>query len=365
MSKITGNKIKNLEHQIKTAAAGPRALVDGGAGFIGSNLCGHLLAQGYEVFAVDNLITGKIKNISRYSHDQRFHFIEMDINDSEFPETFRNIKINEIYHLACPTGVPNIKKLGEEMINTCSRGTFNVMSLARAHGAGVVYSSSAEVYGQPEETPQSEHYTGNVNPIGPRSAYEEGKRFAESIIKMYADKYGLNAKIVRIFNTYGPGMSLSDQRVMPQFLQSIIRGKKLTIFGDGSQTRTFLYVSDLLSGLELVMKNGKPGEAYNIGGDNQITIKELAELMKKLTGYRLEVEFVPHFIEDHNHRQPAVSKAELLGWRQTVSLEEGLKRMIIANGVKLARPIAIRSVAKDKFTIKESLSTEPMLGAGL
>ncbi|MFH0891951.1 MAG: GDP-mannose 4,6-dehydratase [Candidatus Falkowbacteria bacterium] len=364
MSKLTDNKIKNFKHRIKSVTTGPRALVDGGAGFIGSNLCGRLLEKGYEVFAVDNLITGKLKNISRYSRNQRFHFIETDINDPGFPEIFQDIKINEIYHLACPTGVPNIKKLGEEMITTCSLGTLNIMSLARAQSASIVYSSSAEIYGQPEETPQNEHYTGNVNPIGPRSAYEEGKRFAESIIKMYADKYGLNAKIVRIFNTYGPGMSLSDQRVMPQFLQSIIRGKKLTIYGDGSQTRTFLYVSDLLSGLELVMKKGKPGEAYNVGGDSQITIKDLAELMKKLTGYRLDVEFVPHFIEDHNHRQPAVSKAELLGWRQTVSLEEGLKKMIAANGVKLARPIAIRSVAKDSFTVNESLSAEPMLEAG-
>jgi len=325
-----------------------RVLVDGGAGFIGSNLCGALLKDGHEVFAVDNLITGKIKNVSRYADNKKFHFIKTDISDAKFPGMLRDLKFDQIYHLACPTGVPNIKKLGEEMILTSSLGTLNVMDLALAHKAKVVFSSSAEVYGQPEETPQTENYNGNVDPIGPRSAYEEGKRFAESIIKMYVDKYGLDAKIVRIFNTYGPGMSLSDQRVMPRFLQSIRGGQKLLIYGDGSQTRTFLYISDLLRGLQLVMEKGKPGEVYNVGGETQISIKDLGNLMKKLTGYQSDIEFAPHFILDHDHRQPATTKSQLLGWRPSVSLEEGLKKMIVWSGLRLAKTMPIKSTAREK-----------------
>lgn len=325
-----------------------RVLVDGGAGFVGSNLCGALLEAGHEVFAVDNLITGKIKNISPYANNKKFHFIKMDIGDTRFRDMFKNIKLDQIYHLACPTGVPNIKILGEEMILTCSLGTLNIMGLALAHKAKVVFSSSAEVYGQPEKTPQMENYNGNVDPIGPRSAYEEGKRFAETIIKMYVDKYGLDAKIVRIFNTYGPGMSLSDQRVMPRFLRSILGGRKLRVYGDGSQTRTFLYISDLLRGLELVMEKGKAGEAYNVGGETQISIKDLGDLIRKLTGCQSEIEFAPHFIEDHSHRQPGTSRSQLLGWHPLVSLEEGLKKMIIWNGLRLAKTVPIKSAAREK-----------------
>jgi len=313
-----------------------KVLVTGGAGFIGSNLCRTLLDSGDEVCAVDNLITGKIENLIPLFGDRNFHFFGMDITHPVFLDIFSGISLDQVYHLACPTGVPNIKILGEEMILACSTGTLNVMEISRLHGAKTVYSSSAEIYGQPEKTPQEENYNGNVNPVGARSAYEEGKRFSESIVKMYVDKYDIDADIVRIFNTYGPGMSLSDQRVIPQFLQNISAGRELTIFGDGSQTRTLLYVDDLIRGIMLVMERGGQGEIYNIGGDEQISIKNLAKMTKRLTGCTGNIAYAPHFIEDHSHRQPSVERIKRLGWQPEISLEDGLARMIEANGIKPA-----------------------------
>ncbi len=313
----------------------PVVLITGGAGFIGSNLCRKLLEKNYQVMAVDNLITGRVENISPFLSNPNFYFFNLDINNPLFKKVFLNISLNFVFHLACPTGVPNIKKLSEEMIRTNSIGTLNVAEIAKQHKASLLFSSSAEVYGQPEVTPQSETYNGNVNPVGERSCYEEGKRFSESILKMYADKFGVNVKIVRIFNTYGPGMSLSDQRVMPQFLKSIISGKNMNIYGNGEQTRTFLYIDDLIKGLLIVMEKGSKGEVYNIGGKRQIPIKELAFIIKKITHYQNGVSFSPHFIEDHRSRQPLTEKIEKLGWKQEVSLEEGLKKMIAANGIKI------------------------------
>lgn len=312
---------------------GQRVLIDGGAGFVGSNLAKELLSLGYEVFAVDNLITGRTKNIASLNSSKKFHFLRLDITDNRFFHKFKRISVDQIYHLACPTGVPNIKILGEEMIKTSSIGTFNILEIARIHKAKVVFSSSAEVYGQPRLSPQVETYNGDVDPIGPRSAYEEGKRFSESIVKMYTQKHHVNAKIVRIFNTYGPGMSLFDQRVMPQFLKSIKNQEKLTIYGNGDQTRTFLYIDDLINGLRTIMHKGKIGEVYNIGGKKQITIKKLAEIMIGLANYPSNIQYLPHFIEDHSEREPDTNKVSLLGWEQRVSLEDGLKLMMKANNI--------------------------------
>ncbi len=304
------------------------ALVTGAAGFLGSNLSRKLLADGYRVYGVDNFVTGKRENILALAGNEKFTFLELDVTGNEFLEKFINVPVTHVFHLACPTGVPNIKILGEEMLRTCSTGTVNALEIAKKHGALALFTSSAEVYGDPKESPQREEYTGNVSPVGPRSAYEEGKRFAESLFKMYADKYALEAKIVRVFNTYGPGMSLTDERVIPHFLKCIVEGKPLRIYGDGKQTRTHIFVDDLLAGLVAVMEKGKRGEAYNIGGDKETSIKELAELILKITGSQVGVDYQPHFIEDHMSRLPSTEKVRALGWTKTVSLEEGLGRMI-------------------------------------
>lgn len=317
----------------RTLNGGTSVLVTGGAGFIGSHLCRVLLTRGHEVYAVDNEITGRRENIVPLLDHERFHFVPMDIVSASFPRYFKDRSFHQVYHLACPTGVPNIRLLAEEMLRTCSIGTLHVLELARRHRAAAVLASSCEVYGQPEVFPQSESYHGNVDPIGPRSPYEEGKRFAESVFAMYARKYGVDAKIIRFFNVYGPGMSPQDQRVIPRFLWGIAGKNHLTVYGNGEQTRTFLYIDDLIHGLLLIMRKGRAAEAYNIGGRTQITIKALARLMLKLTKFEDGITFTPHFIEDHRGRQPSLEKIAVLGWRQTVSLEEGLKRMIAAWGL--------------------------------
>jgi nucleoside-diphosphate-sugar epimerase len=307
-----------------------KILVTGGAGFIGSNVCRTLLSQGHTVHAVDNCITGKRSTIAPLEEERNFFFYEMDIAGPLFFETFSRIPVDEIYTLACPTGVPNLSTLAEEMLRTCSYGTFHVLELAKLHRAKVLLTSTAEIYGQPQVTPQDETYTGNVNPLGVRSAYEEGKRFAEATLAMYVRTHGLDARVVRVFNTFGPGMSLSDFRVIPQFLQSVQNRKPLRLYGDGLQTRTHLYVDDLVRGLTIVMEKGIPGEAYNVGGEHQMTVRELAELIIAITNHPEGIVYEPHFIEDHTHRRPAVEKAQTLGWKQEITVEEGLRRMIKA-----------------------------------
>jgi len=304
-----------------------KVLITGGAGFIGHNLIKNLLHEDAEVYAVDNFLTGKKENISGFLNNKNFHFFQLDISTQRFKKVFDGLEFDRIYHLACPTGVPNIHIMGEEMIHACSFGTFNVLDIAKKSKAKLLFSSSCEVYGQPEVFPQTEMYTGNVDHIGSRSPYEEGKRFSETILKFYTRKYNVDAKIVRFFNIYGPGMSLEDTRVLPKFFKSIKEGRSLEVYGDGSQTRTFLYIDDLLKGLEIVMDTGKSGEAYNLGTDRQISISDLAELVLKISRADSKIEYVPHFISDHKDRLPSLEKICNLGWRQSVALEDGLKKM--------------------------------------
>ena len=302
-------------------------LVTGGSGFIGSNLCRTLLEQGHTVHAVDNLITGKRENVAPLLSQRQFSFYELDIVDVSILDTFKKKHLDYIYHLACPTGVPNLTILAEEMLRTCSIGTFHVLELARQHHARVLYASSAEVYGDPEVFPQHEEYTGNVHPLGPRSAYEEGKRFSEACISMYASRYAVDARVVRIFNTYGPGMSLDDTRVIPQFVRSVRDNKPLRIYGDGGQTRAHMYVDDLVRGFLVVMEKGNVGEAYNLGNDIPMTIRALADLVIELTGHKAGIDFRPHFISDHGKRCPTVEKVKKLGWQPSIAIEEGLNQM--------------------------------------
>jgi len=321
----------------QTLQRGKRVLITGGAGFIGSNLSRYLLSKKYVVHVVDNLITGRQENIFSLRPHRDFHFYKMDVVCSGFVRLFKTLPIDHIYHLACPTGVPNIKTLGEEMLATSSIGTRNVLELARIHNARILYTSSAEVYGNPLVAPQKEEYCGNVHPLGDRSAYEEGKRFAESMMKLYVQKYGVSGKIVRIFNTYGPGMSFTDTRVFPQFIKSVLSGENFRIYGDGSQTRTCLYIDDLVRGLSLVIQRGKAGEVYNIGGNEMITIKDLAHLILEISGKNNVIDYHPHFIEDHTNRLPFLEKISALGWKQKIPLRKGLYNMMVASGVPLAK----------------------------
>ncbi len=308
-------------------------MVIGGAGFIGSNICKYLVENGHSVDCIDNFSTGRRASISSLEGSRSFRIIEIDISDPDFVSEFGNEKYDEIFHLACPTGVPNIRPMAEEMLVTCSTGTSNVLKLAKRLESKLIFTSSAEVYGDPETFPQSETYNGNVDPVGPRSAYEEGKRFSEALIAMYVNKYQIDAKIIRLFNTFGNGMSPDDTRVIPQFLKRIRLGQKITIYGDGNQNRAHMHVQDLIRGMLLVLERGVPGEAYNIGGSTQMTISELALLIDSLTSMPVEIEFRPHFIEDHGGRLPDTTKIRGLGWSPRVTIAEGLLEMMPNYGV--------------------------------
>lgn len=303
-----------------------RILITGAAGFIASNLAEHFLREGNEVFGLDNFVTGSKNNVERLSLSSKFTFRQADVSDidSGLKSELENSVFDEVYHLACPTGVPNLVPLAEEMLFASSYGTKNILDIALTHRSRFILTSSSEVYGDPEVFPQEESYTGNVSPTGVRSPYEEGKRFAESLVSAYCRKYNLSGKIVRVFNTYGPNMSREDLRVIPRFISQIENGKPLTIHGDGTQKRTFCHVNDLVEGLVLVAKKGEPGEVYNLGSQEEITIKELAELMIEVFKANTSVIFVDRPGHDHKRRLPDLSKIFSLGWKPTVSLKEGI-----------------------------------------
>lgn len=305
-----------------------RILVTGGAGLIGINLCKKLLSQGHRVIAVDNLVTSSGENLKPLLRNPKFKFIKHDIvkKISNFQFSISNFQY--IYHLACPTGIPNLTKLAEEMLLVCSVGTRNVLEIAKKTKAKLLFTSSSEVYGDPKVFPQTEDYTGNVDPVGIRSPYEEGKRFSESLVQMYVRKYNVDAKIVRVFNTYGPYMASDDSRVIPRFLRQAMSNSPLTVEGKGLQTRTFCYVDDLIDGLLLVMKKGKKGEVYNLGSDKEVRIIDLAKLIIKVTGSKSKIAFVERPTHDHKRRLPSLKKVEKLGWKKKTGLEEGLKKIL-------------------------------------
>lgn len=336
---------------------GKKVLITGGAGFIGSKLAEVLVRQGAHVDCVDNLITGRVEAIQVLRQSRRFRFCKMDVTDSAFLNSALNARYDEIYHLACPTGVPNIGRYGENMVRACSVGTEHVLEIACAYNARLLYASSAEVYGDPAEFPQREEYCGNVDPIGPRSAYEEGKRFGETLAHLYADKYLVDTRIVRIFNTFGVGMSPDDSRVIPHFLKRIREHQPIIVYGDGTQTRTHLYVDDLTAALMLVMTDGARGEVYNVGGERQVSILELVDIIRDLTPLPVEVEHRPHFIEDHGGRLPITSKVKALGWQPQVSLQEGLRKMLLSCGMPV-RPTVTEKLSP--ATIARPAIREPI-----
>ena len=297
-----------------------RVLVPGGAGFIGSHLCEALLGEGHHVVCVDNLITGSLRNIEHLRNESRFEFIQQDINEPYDPG-----KMDFIYNLASPASPVDYMEHGIETLKVGSLGSFHTLELARKYGAKYLISSTSECYGDPLEHPQKETYWGHVNPIGPRSVYDESKRFAEAVTMAYHRYHKVDTRILRIFNTYGPRLQLNDGRVISNFMKQALRGEPLTVYGDGSQTRSFCYVSDEVDGI-LRLGRSDIHEPVNIGNPDEFTIMECAKLVLKMTGSKSEISFQPLPQDDPKQRRPDISKArQLLGWEPKIDLETGLK----------------------------------------
>ena len=301
-----------------------RIVVAGAAGFIGSHMCDRLLAEGHTVVALDNLLTGSRRNLAHLSGEPRFELIEQDITRRFSVEGV----VDAVVNMASPASPKDYLEHPIETLDVGSLGTRNMLEMARAKGARFLLTSTSECYGDPLVHPQVESYWGNVNPVGPRSCYDESKRFAEAFTMAYHRTFGLATNIARIFNTYGPRMKLDDGRVVPAFLDQALRGQPMTIFGDGSQTRSFCYVDDLVDGLYRLMSSAEP-YPVNLGNPNEMTILEFAEQIRCRTGSRSELVFLPLPEDDPRQRRPDIGKANLiLGWQPRVSLEAGLERTV-------------------------------------
>ena len=301
-----------------------RALVAGGAGFIGSHLCDFLLDRGVSVVCVDNLVTGRNSNIVRLAGRRGFHFILHDITEP----LHVNGRLDAVFNLASPASPKDYLGLPLETLAVGSAGTRNLLELSRRRKAVFVQASTSEVYGDPLVHPQPESYWGNVNPVGPRGCYDEAKRFAEAITVAYRDFHGIDTRIVRIFNTYGPRMRPNDGRIVPSLIGQALRNEPLTVFGDGSQTRSFCYVSDLVDGVVRLL-HSPVKDPVNVGNPAEMTVLEFAETIKKLTGTAAPIVRRPLPVDDPKQRQPDITKARtLLGWEPKVPLDEGLKATI-------------------------------------
>jgi dTDP-glucose 4,6-dehydratase len=298
-----------------------RVLITGAAGFLGSHLCDRFIKEGYQVVGMDNLITGSLRNIEHLFKLKEFEFYHHDV--SKFVHVPGDI--DYILHFASPASPIDYLKIPIQTLKVGSLGTHNLLGLARAKNARMLIASTSEVYGDPSVHPQPEEYWGNVNPVGPRGVYDEAKRFQEAITMAYHTFHGLETRIVRIFNTYGPRMRLNDGRVLPAFIGQALRGEDLTAFGDGSQTRSFCYVDDLVEGIYRLLLSDY-AQPVNIGNPDEITIREFAEEILKLTGANQKIIFQELPQDDPKQRQPDITKAkEILGWEPKVSRAEGLK----------------------------------------
>jgi len=296
-----------------------RALITGGAGFLGSHLSDALLAEGWNVIVVDNLITGRRENLTHLAKEPRFEFIEKDIC---LP--FDVGKIDYVFHFASPASPEDYHAHGIETLQVGSLGTFNALELALKYGAKYLVSSTSECYGDPLEHPQKETYWGHVNPVGPRSVYDEAKRFTEAVTVAYCRYHNVDVRIARIFNTYGPRMQINDGRVVPNFMRQAMLGDDLTVYGDGSQTRSFCYVSDEIDGFLRLAKSDEH-MPVNIGNPDEFTILECAELVLKVTGSKSRIRYEPLPQDDPKQRRPDITKArQLLGWEPRITLEAGL-----------------------------------------
>jgi dTDP-glucose 4,6-dehydratase len=300
-----------------------RVMVTGAAGFIGSHLCDALLGVGHTVVGVDNFCTGDAANLSHLRSEPRFSLMEQDIT-----QPFDAGKIDFIFNFASPASPVDYMRLGVETLLVGSAGTLNTLELARKYGASYLHASTSECYGDPEVHPQVESYWGNVNPIGPRSVYDEAKRFSEAAVSAYHRYYGVDTRLVRIFNTYGPRLQANDGRVISNLLMQALRGEPLTIYGDGSQTRSFCYISDLVEGILRLSRIHEP-LPVNIGNPDEWTILECAQEVLSVTGADSRIEFQALPIDDPTRRRPDISRAKaLLDWQPAISLREGLKMSV-------------------------------------
>lgn len=297
-----------------------RALVTGGAGFLGSHLCDALIADGSSVVCVDNLLTGRNSNLAHLSREPRFELVQLDVSSP-----FDVGPVDYVFHFASAASPEDYLRHGIATLKAGSYGTFNALSLAQKYQAGFLLSSTSECYGDPNEHPQKEEYWGHVNPVGPRSVYDEAKRFSEALTMAFHRYNGVNTRIVRIFNTYGPRLQLNDGRVISNFMKQALRGEDLTVYGDGSQTRSFCYVSDEIEGI-LRLARANEHLPVNIGNPNEFTILECARKVLEVTGSKSQVRFAPIPVDDPRRRCPDITKAKaLLGWQPTINLTTGLR----------------------------------------
>jgi dTDP-glucose 4,6-dehydratase len=324
-------------------------LITGAAGFLGSHLCDRFVNDGYHVIGMDNLITGSLKNIEHLFKLEHFEFYHHDV--SKFIHV--SGKLDYILHFASPASPIDYLKIPIQTLKVGSLGIHNCLGLAKSKGARLLIASTSEVYGDPNVHPQPEEYWGNVNPVGPRGVYDEAKRFQEAMTMAYHTFHGLETRIVRIFNTYGPRMRLNDGRVLPAFIGQALRGEDLTIFGDGSQTRSFCYVDDLVEGIVRLLKSNY-SLPVNLGNPDEITISQFAEEIIKLTGTKQKVIYKDLPVDDPKQRRPDITKAkEILGWEPKINREEGLKRTYAYfKKLSTAELIATEHNNFDKFILK-------------
>lgn len=301
-----------------------RALITGGSGFLGSHLCDRLLARGQEVLCVDNLFTGQKRNIAHLHGNPKFEFLRHDVTFPLF------VEVDQIWNLACPASPVHYQHDPVQTTKTSVHGAINMLGLAKRLGAKILQASTSEVYGDPAVHPQTEDYWGNVNPIGPRSCYDEGKRCAETLFFDYHRQHRLRIKVIRIFNTYGPRMHPNDGRVVSNFIVQALKGEDITIYGDGLQTRSFCYVDDLIEGMIRLMDTGDDITGpVNVGNPGEFTMIELAEKVLSLTGSRSKLVRLPLPADDPKQRRPDITRARReLGWEPTVGLEDGLRETI-------------------------------------
>ena len=307
-----------------------RIIVTGGAGFIGSHLCEALLADGDTVTVVDSFLTGNPRNVAHLLEHPRFKLVEHDITQNFDPGLLPD-EVNAVFHLASPASPADFSRMPLDIAIINSRGTHNVLNLAQRYGAKFLITSTSEAYGDPLTHPQREDYWGNVNSTGPRACYDEGKRFSEALTSIYAREYGLDARIVRIFNTYGPRMNPNDGRSVPNFISQSIRNEPITIYGDGKQTRSYCYVSDMVAGLRAVMfaPDETRGMIFNVGNPDEREIGVFATLIRDMCGSQASVKHLPALQDDPARRCPDITRVKtLLGWEPVVPLEEGLPRTI-------------------------------------